>query len=371
MTYLKKRFRIIKSIVSLPIILFLVSCGNKKETTIPQSKTIIDAVFASGSVAFSDEYWVTANTEGFILKSYVKEGDSVAIYQNLFQLSGEVQLLQSDNARTNYEDALRNANSNSPQIAQQRNKVQQAEEALNLDKKNYERYTRLIKSNAVSQLDYDNAKLQYKNSKANLHIQKEVLNDLKNQLALKVKSTKNQLDIQDEYVSDYSIKSSTEGTVLEISKNTGELAKKGELLARVGSGTLVAKLFVAEEDIRKVELNQKTTLSLNTDNQRTYDAVVSKIYPTFNTTEQSFEIEVCFVNDIPKLFSGTQVQANIVFEERKNALIIPTNYLTENNTVLLENGDEKPVVIGVKNSNWVEIKSGLNNTTTIAMPTNK
>lgn len=357
-----------KPSVSLLIILFLVSCGNKKETTTPQSKTIIDAIFASGSVEFSDEYWATANTEGFILKSYVKEGDRVTANQNLFQLSGRVQSLQSDNARTNYQDALMNANGNSPQIAQQKNKVKQAEEALNADKKNYDRYARLIKSYAVSQMDYDNAKLQFENSKANVNIQKDLLKDLKNQLNLKLKNTKNQLDIQNEYLSDYTIKSSTSGTVLEISKTTGELAKRGELLARIGSGKLITKLFVAEEDINKIELNQKAVLSLNTDNQKTYDAVVSKIYPTFNTAEQSFEIEVSFVNNTPKLFSGTQVQANIVFEERENALIIPAEYLIDNNSVLLENGGEKQVMLGVKNSKWVEVKNGLDKSSTLLKP---
>jgi multidrug efflux pump subunit AcrA (membrane-fusion protein) len=351
--------------------LFLLSCGGKKETTKPVLKNITDAVFASGNVMYSDEYWATANTEGFILNSYIKEGDKVKTAQKLFQLSGEIQTLQSYNARTNYQDAVSKANPNAPQLLQIKNQITQAEKTLVLDKKNFDRYTKLITSNAVSKLDYDKAKLQYENAISNLEIQKKSLIDLENKMKLQVKNTKNQLDIQNKYVSDYLMKSATNGIVLEITKNTGELAKKGELLARIGGGKLITKLYIAEEDINKIALNQKAILALNTDTQKTYEAKVSKIYPTFDDKEQSFVIEVSFINEVPKLLSGTQVQGNIVFEERENAITIPSKYLTENNTVLLENGEEKTIEIGIINSEWVEVLSGIDENTTIVLPKTK
>jgi len=349
----------------------LLSCSGKNETTTPDTKNITDVVFASGFVTYSDEYWATSNTEGAILKSYVKEGDKVQYNQHLFQLSGEVQSLQSYNAKTNYEDAQSNVNENAPQISQLKKAILQAEKNLLLDAKNYDRYKILVASNAVSKVDFDKAKLQYENSILNLEIQKQSLEDLQNKLNLQVKNTKNQLDIQNKYVSDYLLKSAVNGVVLEITKKTGELAKKGELLARIGGGTLITKLYIAEEDINKIILNQKVMLVLNTDTKKTYEAKVSKIYPAFNDKEQSFVIEVSFINKVPKLISGTQVQGNIVFEERKNALIIPSRYLTENNMVILENGDKKQIKIGVRNSEWTEVISGIDKGTTIVLPKTK
>lgn len=349
----------------------LLSCSGKNETTTPDTKNITDVVFASGFVTYSDEYWATSNTEGAILKSYVKEGDKVQYNQHLFQLSGEVQSLQSYNAKTNYEDAQSNVNENAPQISQLKKAILQAEKNLLLDAKNYDRYKILVASNAVSKVDFDKAKLQYENSILNLEIQKQSLAELQNKLNLQVKNTKNQLDIQNKYVSDYLLKSAVNGVVLEITKKTGELAKKGELLARIGGGTLITKLYIAEEDINKIILNQKVMLVLNTDTKKTYEAKVSKIYPAFNDKEQSFVIEVRFINKVPKLISGTQVQGNIVFEERKNALIIPSRYLTENNMVILENGDKKQIKIGVRNSEWTEVISGIDKGTTIVLPKTK
>jgi len=107
---------------------------------------------------------------------------------------------------------------------------------------------------------------------------------------------------------------------------------------------------------------------LNTDINRTYKAKVSKIYPAFEDKEQSFVIEVNFTQDVPKLYSGTQVQANIIIEKRTKALIIPSTYLYNNNKVLLKNGDEKEIKTGVKNSEWVEILSGIDEHTTIISP---
>ena len=194
---------------------------------------------------------------------------------------------------------------------------------------------------------------------------------MENKMVLQVKNTKNQLDIQNKYVSDYLIKSATNGIVLEITKNTGELAKKGELLARIGGGKLITKLYIAEEDINKIALNQKAILALNTNTKRTYEAKVTKIYPTFDEKEQSFVIELSFINRVPKLLSGTQVQGNIVFEERKNAITIPSKFLTENNTVLLENGEEKTIELGIVNSEWIEVLNGLDENTIIVLPKTK
>jgi multidrug efflux pump subunit AcrA (membrane-fusion protein) len=364
---MKRRLFSIK-IISILFITIIISGCSKKETTKPIIMNITNAVFASGYITYSDEYWVTANAEGFILNSYIKEGDTVKKEQKLFELSSEIQYLQSKNARINYQDALEKSNPNTPQILQLKNQITQAEKTLELDKKNYERYTRLNNSNSVSQLEYDKTKLQYESSVSNLDILKKSLVDLENNLQLQAKTAKNQLDIQNKYYGDYLLSSSMNGIVLEINKNTGELTKKGEIIARIGGGKLITKLYIAEEDINLIKLNQPVVLELNTDPNRTFKATVSKIYPAFDDIEQSFVIEVNFTKDLPTLRSGTQVQANIIAEERKNALVIPTQYLLKNNKILLDNKKEIELEIGVKNNEWVEVINGIDKNTTIILP---
>jgi multidrug resistance efflux pump len=343
----------------------LASFKSKSNTVMPVRKDIIDAVFASGYTINSDEYIVATKTEGFIQKSYVKEGDDVEVGDLLFQLSGDVQSSQLENALAQYNNALLNASSESPQIISLLKQIEQARSQVELDKKNYERYNTLIKTNAVSIYEYDKSKLQYEASLSELQVLKKSLEDLKNSLQLNLENAENQLKIQKEYYGDYFIKSTKKGRVLNIYKEQGELAKRGEYLAKIGSGKTIAKLFVAEEDINLIKVGQKTKIALNTDKDNPVDAVISKIYPSFDVAEQSFILEADFLEEKIKILASTQLQANIIIAQIENALVIPIKFLSEDNRVTLANNSEVKVDIGIKSGNWVEILGGINESSSL------
>ena len=59
--------------------------------------------------------------------------------------------------------------------------------------------------------------------------------------------------------------------------------------------------------------------------------------------------------------SGTQLQANVVIGTKKNALVIPRNYLGYGNKVKLSGQEDfKIVKTGFVSSEWVEILDGVN-----------
>jgi multidrug efflux pump subunit AcrA (membrane-fusion protein) len=186
------------------------------------------------------------------------------------------------------------------------------------------------------------------------------LEDLMNSLQLNLENAESQLKIQKEYYGDYFIKSTKRGRVLNIYKEQGELAKRGEYLAKIGSGKTIAKLFIAEEDINHIKVGQKTKIALNTDKDKPVDAVISKIYPSFDVAEQSFILEADFIEEDNRILSNTQLQANIIIAQKENALVIPSQYLRKDNKVILSDNTEVSVEIGIKSSNWVEILSGVN-----------
>jgi hypothetical protein len=64
---------------------------------------------------------------------------------------------------------------------------------------------------------------------------------------------------------------------------------------------------------------------------------------------------------------NTQLQANIVTDEKKNALIIPSNYLLNGDSVLMKEGKKAAVQKGIVNNEWVEILSGLTENQTIVI----
>jgi multidrug efflux pump subunit AcrA (membrane-fusion protein) len=346
----------------------LVSCGNKAETR-PERKDIVDAVFASGHTENFDQYTITANTDGFVAKAFVKEGDTVKAGQLLFRVQSDVQQTQVRNAYTNLDFALTNADSGSPQIQQLKLQIAQAREKLAVDSTNYQRYSRLVGSRAVSLTDFDNAQLNFTNSRSSLAVLEKNLADLQRNLKLNVDNAQAQYDIQRENDQYNYLVSQAGGVVMNVGKKTGDYVKKGDPIATLGTGSVIIKLDIAEDDIRRVRVGQRTLISLNSSKEETFKATITKIYPAFNTTDQSFVAEASFDTVPPMLLNGTQLQANIIIGTKKDALIIPSWYLVNDRYVYTSGSREKrSVETGIRTLEWTEVTRGLNEKDVITEP---
>lgn len=355
------------SISILSLVLTLSSCS-QLETTQPQKKEIINAVFASGHVIAEEEYQVTANTEGYLAKRFVDEGVSVKAGMPLVQLSNDVQAENLSSAEINYQDALRKLNANSPERAQLELQVSQAKAQLALDKKNHERHEKLYAKQAVSQLEYEKTKYQYESALNNVEIKEKALADFILALEVNAKNAKSQLMIQKSTNEDYFLASTIDGVVLKVFKQPGELVRRGEVVALIGGGPKLARLFVAEEDIEAIALGQQVFINLNTQKEINFEGSITKIYPSFDEIEQSFVVEASFKNAPDKIYHNTQLQANILIDQVKDALVIPSDYLSEGDSVYVEGTGRKYVEVGIRNDLWIQVKSGLDETYTLLKP---
>lgn len=362
----------VKNIIgfAMTISVLMISCKSTQETT-PQRKDIVDAVFASGYITTVNGYSVTAFTDGYLSASMITEGDSVVRNQVLFKLVNDVQQSQESNALVNYQYAQTNAADYSPQLLQVQEQINQATLKKQTDEINLRRYENLVKTNAVSKVDYENIQLTYKNDSSNIAVLQTTLATLKQNLALNEANTKAQYHIQSQNNGYYNISSTNNGLVLSVFKHNGDLIKKGETIAAIGTGEKIAKLYVDEGDIQNVQLNQQVHILLNTDKNNSYPATVSKIYPAFDQNSQSFIVQATFSKMPSTLKDGTQLQSNIIVTERKNALVIPASYYN-NDSVLVKNTNLKtPVKAGIKTTEWVEIVGGLSDSQVIVLPKQK
>jgi len=358
-----------KYILSIAIILLVGTSCNKKQGIQPQHKDLVDAVFASGKTITINEYKITAYSEGYLTASLVSEGDSVKTGQPLFQIDNEVQQTQVSNALDNLKYAETKNAANAPQIQSLVEQINQAEIKKQTDSINLNRYQNLIKTNAVSKADFDNVTLIYKNDQSNSKVLEKSLADLKQTLALNATNAKSQYLIQQKNNGFYTLTSAANGLILNIYKKKGDLVKKGETIADMGNGKLIARLQVAEDDINKIQLNQLVLLSLNTDKDHVYKAAVSKIYPSFDAASQSFIVEATFTEYPKVLKDGTQLQANFIISEKKNVLVIPASYLSDGDSITLLEGDKKRAIkTGIKTLDWVEVTEGLVGNETIELP---
>ncbi|MCB9080442.1 MAG: HlyD family efflux transporter periplasmic adaptor subunit, partial [Lewinellaceae bacterium] len=171
-------------------------------------------------------------------------------------------------------------------------------------------------------------------------------------------------------LNDYDLSAGVSGQVINVLKKQGELVRRGEAIARIGSGDYIIRLFVSEEDVTKVNAGQPVGISINTYPDLTFQATVTKILPGFDPAEQSYIVEAQFDQMPEKMFSGTQLQANIKIGDKKDALVIPTAYVMKGGFVMLQNSEIIQIKTGSLNSQWTEVISGLSDKDVIVKPKN-
>lgn len=344
----------------------LTSC-NRKEKTSPVKKSIKEAVFANGYVTQRNEYVASANTEGFINNIPITEGKYVHKGELLFTIKSDAPENQLQKSQIVYDDAAKNARSSAPQLSQIRIQINYAKDKVDFDKKNLDRYKALRTTNAVSEMDLEDKEINYKNSLSNLKALERSYKQTADELRLNAAKSKSQVIDQAINKGYFSVKADNDGTVLNVYKKKGELVKIGDQIAQIGSGETYLKLCVAEEDIAKVHCGQQAKVQINTYPGKTFDATVTRILPAFDDSQQSYIIEAKLNDSSVHLFSGSQVQANIVVSENKYALVILSSYLIKETYVMLQNGTLKQVIIGNKNREWAEVVSGLSEKDVIVM----
>ena len=351
------------------LLLILISCEQKEiVTTKPVKKDIEEAVFASGYIEHENNYTISTKVEGIMTTLSVKEGSMVSQNDLIAIIENDLQNNQLQDALVVYDDAVKNASPNSPQLQSIQIQINQAKEQLAFDEENYKRYKALYEKKSIAQLEYEKVELQYENSKSNLIALEKNYKEAANNLKLSVDRSQVQVDKQNLLLKDYELRTKKSGLVINIFKQQGELLRKGETIAKIGNGDYIIKLFVSEDDITKVDIGNTVTVDLNTYVDQSYRATVTKIYPSFDKTEQSYIVEAKFEKMPEKMFSGTQLQADIKIGERKSVLVIPSGFVSKENTVMLENGEERIIKVGHSNGTWTEVVSGISEQDKIVKP---
>ncbi len=357
-------------LLPLILLLFAMSCRRNNEVK-PRHQEVVDAVFGSGHIENRDQYAVMANQEGFLKEVFVKEGDSVRKGEILYRIDGQVQQTQVANAMDNLKFARTNVAPSSPQVEQLKIQIVQAQTKATTDSLTYARYQRLVKTHAVSNSDMENAGVQYTASASNLEVLKRNLADLQHNLKNSVDNARAQYNIQSQNNDYYSVRAKADGIIFTLTRRVGDYIKKGDQMAEVGAGSPIIKLYIAEDDIRRVQPGQEALISLNSNKDSVYKALITKIYPAFDSNQQAFTVEASFQQIPPVLINGTQLQGNVILEDKKDALVIPSYYLLPGDSVLLKQNKEKRAVkVGIRTLEWTEILSGVGENDVLIQPKN-
>src|SRR5215204_677068 len=342
-------------------ILFLISCKQKKVVQ-PEIRQLTEAVYASGTLVPENEYKVVAATDGFLESALVKEGDSVKKGQLLFKLSNNDQQAQVSAAAQLVQKTLPVTGNSSPAVMEIQNRLAAARIRLENDRQQYERYKNLYDQNAISASNYEKYMLQYQTTSKEVGSLQQQLQQQRLSSALQLQQANNQLQLASTSKGNGLIKSFADGIVYDVVKQTGDMIYPNQPIALVGSGKMIAKLLVDEDDFQKVKEGQKILITMDAYPGKTFSATLYKIYPLLNKVEQSFRVDALFDNQLPAKVYGLNIEANIVIKEKVEALVIPRQALIKGDSVLIKKGDRVVAVKitkGAEDNEWIQVTGGL------------
>lgn len=354
--------------IALVPVCWLLACKQNNQEVKPQMRQLTEAVYASGTMVPSLEYKVVSSIDGFLEKALVKEGDSVKKDQLLFTLHNSNQEAQVAAASRMVAKTAPVTAPNAPAIKDVESRLASVNIRLQNDKVQYDRYKNLFEQNAVSASTFEKFKLQFETTQQEVHSLEEQLKQQRLSAGLQLQEARNQLHLAQTSRSNESLKSYANGIVYDVYKQTGDLVTPGQAVALVGSGDMIARLLVDEDDLGKVKEGQKVLITLDAYPGKIFQAQIQKIYPLLNKQEQSFRVDAIMRNDIPKQLYGLNVEANIIVRENVQALVIPKSALLKGDSVLMkQNGKKVKVKVrpGIEDKEYVQIVEGIDINSTL------
>lgn len=345
----------------------LISCGKKTEETTPIRKDVTETVFASGVLEANNTYSLTSQTDGYLSKINFEEGDLIITGEVLAEVDNKENNFNTESAEGLYQIAQSNTSSNAPSLMQAKNNITITKSKLDQDQVQWQRYQKLWKENSVALIDFENATLQLKTSKANYESALENYKLIQQQADQQVITNKAQKEVSELMLTHNQIKALANGKVYKKYKEIGDYVKRGDVIALIGEAkTIYAKVNIDEGNIDKVKLGQAALIKLNTNKSKIYNGVVVEIYPSFDEATQSFICKINFTEELDFKIINTQLQANIIIAKTKAALLIPRNYIDFGGFVQIKGQNQKVKVVTKFVSNeWVQILKGIDQNTVL------
>ncbi|MEO8085640.1 MAG: HlyD family efflux transporter periplasmic adaptor subunit [Bacteroidota bacterium] len=361
--------------ISLLVLPFLISCSRSGTTVSPARKDIIETVYASGKIIPENEYHVYALTNGTVKEKLVEEGDAVLAGAVLYKINNDAPLARLDAAKSLVRHSQENLSDQSRILNDIRLNMESAAAKFTNDSLNYFRLKNLLEQNAASKSSVDNAYTLYSISLNQKKSAAEKYYATQNELGVALKNAKGQAATAQTDADNYTIKSEFDGIVFQLMKEAGEAVRAGEIVALLGEKSRrIIKLSVDQQDIDKIKKGQEVLLRSDVAGNAIFHATIIRIYPVMNEVDQTFRVDAIFKETQEQQFVHSSVEANIIIQEKKNALVIPrAAMVAEDSAQVKVDGKLKNVFVqtGVQTLDDVEILGGLEESSEVIIPGQK
>lgn len=275
---------------------------------------------------------ITPDIAGKVARIYVSEGEKVKKGQLLAELDTEsirLQLKQAEAAlalaKANYEDARRNL----------------------------ERMKRLFEEKAVSDQQYEKVRLAFEAAQAQKDQAEAAVNLAKHSLEVSI--------MRAPFDGVIASKNLEEGDV--INPMMGGFSPSSSVLTLVDYSKIKVRFDVSPTDALRIAKGQKVYLESFALPGQQFEGEITVVNTSADPQTKKFRVEAVVNNPELALKPGTFGRVILEVSTKENSLAVPQRAILENSYVLMVKGNKavkKTVTTGLKNTDLIEITSGLN-----------
>lgn len=348
-------------------LILLLGCRSDQETITPVIQNITESVYASGVIKSKNQYQVFSAVSGIIDEIFVDEGMAVKKGTPILSIVNDAQELMTKNAKLSAEFNALNVNRGKLDDAQ--SLVDLTKSQMKSDSSMLERQKRLWAQNIGMKVTLEQKELAYESSITKYQSAREQLEELERQLKFLSRQAQNNLLISDKNRSDYLVKSEAQGKVYQMNLTRGEMVTPQIPIAIIGDDEkYLLEMQIDEYDIVAIQLGMTVLVVLNSYRDSVFNAVVTKINPIMNVQSKTFMIEAEFVQAPQVLYPNISFEANVLISTKKDAMLIPRDYLLNDSIVVNKSGKWLIIKTGLKDYQMVEILSGINVNEELVLP---
>jgi HlyD family secretion protein len=354
--------------------LAMAACS-KQELKKPYMKPLVEAVYASGFVVASNEYNVISQAEGHFAGALVEIGGRVRKGEPILTIEGKQESARLEMASASLAMARRNAGPNSPVIAELTAARATAASRKSFDSLTYERYKNLSLQNSTTRVDFDRARLASEASANEYKVICSRLEKAMEQVELELEQALRQYEIANAETGRFIVRAEADGNLLSLTKEKGELVRRGEQIAVIGDNSRFELRFSVDEmDVRRVKPGQVVMVKIDAFGDKVFSAKVTRVHPYINSREQSMRVDASFTESDTSFYSGLGAEGNIIIQRKENTLVISRGLLLDGDSVLVSiDGEAHKLKVspGIATLDEVEILDGLEASTLLVIATKK
>jgi HlyD family secretion protein len=380
----KKKYLIIAGVMIIIFVIALLFLGGQTEQLETSQvklgrikKTVEETgtVFSKRVNTFYSDMSQRVDTLNVSVGDKVKKGDIVLVYENNYGLEIERANKQIEAITASYNESVKGADFQ--EISNLKLNISTIETNLGFARSNLEKVETLYKNNAVSQVEYDEAKnnvavlenqLQEANNNYSMIIQ-GVSSNVKKQYEAQIDEVVIQKQILEKNMEQSSIRAEFDGVVTELNVHQGSMTQAGVPVVEIQDDlSLGIYVEVLAEDA--MEVVKGMAFNVMDDDEVIKELSISRIYPKaqakisdLGVEQKRVRIEADLDETAYKL--GSEVDVEIVLQEKNNVLLVDKDAVYEKENIKYvtvvngKNETETEITTGLEDDKNIEVLSGL------------